>query len=285
MRYSHIKIILTPLLFVFVVTAHAGKPKCTQTSDDHRPIVVLTFDDSVKSHYTIARPILKELGFGATFYITEGFTFNTNKDAYMTWEEIKQLHDDGFEIGNHTRDHLGIRPKNYQKLDEQLTGIEEQCKKYGIPKPVTFAWPGNAICEEAVLILQKHGILFARRGTEPESPYKIGDGPTYDPKLDHPLFLPTTADARPTWKLDNVMAAVKKWKPGEFVILQFHGVPEAEHPWVNTPEEQFLVYMRFLKSQNCRVIAVRDLAKYTTPSEFPHGPWYGMKARGAKIVK
>jgi peptidoglycan/xylan/chitin deacetylase (PgdA/CDA1 family) len=47
-------------------------------------LVVLTFDDSVKSHYTIARPILKRYGFSATFFIIEGFTFKTNKTDYMT---------------------------------------------------------------------------------------------------------------------------------------------------------------------------------------------------------
>ncbi len=52
-------------------------------------------------------PILKKYGFGATFFVTEGFDFTDNKTDYMTWEEISQLHRDGFEIGNHTRDHLG----------------------------------------------------------------------------------------------------------------------------------------------------------------------------------
>ena len=55
-------------------------------------LVVLTFDDSAKSHYTIVRPILKRYGFGATFFITEGFDFPTNKTDYMTWEEIAELH-------------------------------------------------------------------------------------------------------------------------------------------------------------------------------------------------
>ncbi len=54
-------------------------------------LVVLTFDDSAKSHYTIVRPILKRYGFGATFFITEGFDFPTNKTDYMTWEEIAEL--------------------------------------------------------------------------------------------------------------------------------------------------------------------------------------------------
>jgi peptidoglycan/xylan/chitin deacetylase (PgdA/CDA1 family) len=69
-------------------------------------LVVLTFDDSVASHHSVVRPILKRYGFGATFFITEGFTFRTDKQDYMTWEQIRELHADGFEIGNHTRDHL-----------------------------------------------------------------------------------------------------------------------------------------------------------------------------------
>src|SRR5258706_1643942 len=68
-------------------------------------LAVLTFDDSVASHYSVVRPILKRLGFRATFFITEGFSFQTNKKDCMTWEQIAELHRDGFEIGNHTRDH------------------------------------------------------------------------------------------------------------------------------------------------------------------------------------
>lgn len=43
-------------------------------------LVVLTFDDSKASHYTVVRPLLKKYGFGATFFITEGFTFRANKE-------------------------------------------------------------------------------------------------------------------------------------------------------------------------------------------------------------
>src|SRR5262245_31163481 len=74
-------------------------------------LVVLTFDDSVASHHSVVRPILKRFGFGATFFITEGFSFRTNKQDYMTWAQIRELHEDGFEIGNHTRDHLGVSPE------------------------------------------------------------------------------------------------------------------------------------------------------------------------------
>ena len=75
-------------------------------------LVVLTFDDSKASHYTVVRPLLKKYGFGATFFITEGFTFRTNKEDYLTWEQIGELHREGFEIGNHTRDHKGVSKDN-----------------------------------------------------------------------------------------------------------------------------------------------------------------------------
>ena len=90
-------------------------------------LVVLTFDDSAKSHYTTVRPILKRYGFGATFFITEGFDFPTNKTDYMTWEEIAELHRDGFEIGNHTGNHASITKENVADLEEQLEAINEQC--------------------------------------------------------------------------------------------------------------------------------------------------------------
>src|SRR5580698_647990 len=75
-------------------------------------LVVLTFDDAVKSQFTIVRPILLKHKFRATFFVTEGFNFKTDKEHYMTWEEIAHLHHDGFEIGNHTRDHMSVGREN-----------------------------------------------------------------------------------------------------------------------------------------------------------------------------
>ena len=37
---------------------------------DEERMVVLTFDDAVKSHRTFVAPYLKELGFGATFFVS-----------------------------------------------------------------------------------------------------------------------------------------------------------------------------------------------------------------------
>ncbi len=234
--------------------------------------VVLTFDDSVKSHFTVVRPILKKYGFPATFFITEGFDFPVNKQDYMTWEQIAQLHADGFEIGNHTRDHLGITDKTVNQLPVQLEGINQQCRRYGIPKPISFAYPGNAITEKALSVLGDHGIKFARRGGVPEFPYEEGRGVAYEPNLDHPLLVPSAGDARPAWELGNFTRALDQAKQGKIAVLQFHGVPDTAHAWVNTPRDKFEAYMRYLARNDFNVIAMRELALYVDPGKVPQDP-------------
>lgn len=247
-------------------------------------LVVLTFDDSVKSHFTVVRPILKKYEFGATFFITEGFDFPDNKKDYMTWEQIAQLHKDGFEIGNHTRDHLGVTDKTVEQLPEQLNGINAQCKRHGIPQPISFAYPGNAITPKALSVLSEQGIKFARRGGMPEYPYKEGRGVGYEPGLDHPLLIPSAGDARPDWELDDFKQAVEQARFGRIAVLQFHGVPDTAHAWVNTPQEKFEAYMRLLAVNEYQVIAMRDLAKYVDPDVVPRDPEFVLKDRENMIA-
>jgi peptidoglycan-N-acetylglucosamine deacetylase len=257
----------------------------TAVAADRLPIpdrlVVLTFDDAVKSHFTVARPILKKYNFSATFFISEGFNFATDKTNYMTWEEIKALHDAGLEIGNHTRDHLAVSVENVGQLEEQLRAIDRRCEAAGVPKPVSFAYPGNGIVAEALPVLHAHGILFARRGGAPEHPYEKGRGFGYEPGLDHPLLIPSAGDARPFWTLEDLKAASSQARDGRIAVLQFHGVPEGEHPWVNTPRERFEEYMKYLHDEGFTVIAMRDLARYVDPRVVPEDPQSVIRRRRA----
>jgi peptidoglycan/xylan/chitin deacetylase (PgdA/CDA1 family) len=232
-------------------------------------LVVLTFDDSVRSHYTVVRPILKDYGFGATFFITEGFDFPTNKNDYMTWEQIAELDRDGFEIGNHTRDHMAVTSKTVDQLADQLATINDRCREHGIPQTTSFAFPANQYDPRAFEILKKAGNRFARRGGEPEFPYKHGRGVAYEPGRDHPLFIPSAGDARPDWTIDDFIRAVSQAKDGKIAVLQFHGVPDNQHPWVHTPKENFELFMKYLKLNDYTVIALRDLAKYVDPDAVP----------------
>lgn len=215
-------------------------------------LVVLTFDDSVVSHATFVAPLLKKHGFGATFFITEGFEFIVDKTHYMTWEQIKALDAEGFEIGNHTRKHAGVAKQTPEQLSADVEYIEQQCAKYGIARPTSFCYPGYQTSEAAVKLLKERGYRFARAG---------GAKP-FDPATDDPLMMPQAFDGKPESTLEQFKAAVALARDGRVAVMTFHGVPDIKHPWVNTDPEKFESYLAHLKQEGCRVIALRDLAKY-----------------------
>src|SRR5262245_47888292 len=256
-------IVVTWLAFVRVLCALEPVPD---------KLIVLTFDDASKSHYTIARPLLLKHKLGATFFVTEGWDFATNKTDYMSWDEIAQLHKDGFEIGNHTIDHKGVTEKSIPDLPGQVLAINARCRDHDIPQPISFAYPGNAFTKEGLKALKDLGFLFARRGGSPEYPYQEGRGVAYEPGLDHPLLVPTAGDARPTWTIDNLKTAVAQARQGRIAVFQFHGVPDTAHAWVSTRQEQFASFLQYLADERYSVIAMRDLARYVDPEVTPQDP-------------
>ena len=109
------------------------------------------------------------------------------------------------------------------------------------------------------------GIRFARRGGAPEHPYEWGHGFAFEPGLDHPLLIPSAGDARPDWTLADFKRAADQARAGRIAVLQFHGVPDREHPWVHTRPERFEEFMLYLYTNAFQAIALRDLARYVDP--------------------
>ena len=217
-------------------------------------LVVLSFDDAVASHATFVAPLLKKLGFGASFYVCEfPPDFATNKQQYMTWEQMKSLHTLGFEVGNHTGHHRAVNGLKEGELNDELEYIEKKCAENGIPRPTTFCYPGYATSAAALPVLAARGYTFGRAGFER----------VYRPDRDDPLLMPgfnAHGD-----KQDAFQKAVAQAKDGQIVVLIYHGVPEYTHPWVNTPPETFTAEMQYLADNKFMVIAVRDLEKYVDP--------------------
>ena len=121
--------------------------------------VVLTFDDGNKSDFTNVPKILKKHGFGATFYVTEGLGFLKNPQNYLSWEQIRKLHEMGYEIGYHTQHHRNVSHFKSEKLAESLAHIDKRCAENKINKPVTFCYPGFHNNHAYVKVFEKHGFL------------------------------------------------------------------------------------------------------------------------------
>src|SRR5262245_20336648 len=91
------------MLLLIVLIINAGLQQAGSQKDREvipPKTVVLTFDDAVKSQLTVVAPLLKQLGFQATFFITQNWM--NDKSNFLTWEDTAELYRMGFEIGNHS---------------------------------------------------------------------------------------------------------------------------------------------------------------------------------------
>lgn len=71
--------------------------------------VLITIDDGYRSAYNIAYPILKKYGFTATLFIYTNFV-GVSKNA-ITWDQLREMKADGFEIESHTISHCDLTKK------------------------------------------------------------------------------------------------------------------------------------------------------------------------------
>jgi peptidoglycan/xylan/chitin deacetylase (PgdA/CDA1 family) len=213
-------------------------------------LVVLTFDDACASQYSIVAPLLKKFGFGATFFVCEFQPNFKDSTKYMNWHQIKELDNMGFEVANHTKTHTGMSRLNKEQFIDELNYIEQKCDSLDIAKPVSFAYPGYDLNGIALDVLKEKGYQFAR----------AGGSRAYDPMRDNPLLVPSWAMTAENKQ--QIMEAFDEARNGKVVVLTIHGVPDVEHPWVNTPPELFKEYLQYLSDNQFKVIAIKDLNKY-----------------------
>ncbi|SFA99517.1 Polysaccharide deacetylase [Algoriphagus aquimarinus] len=173
----------------------------------------------------------------------------------MNWRQIKALDKMGFEVANHTHTHANVSKLTQGEFNSQLTYIEAKCDSLGIPKPTNFAYPGYGLNAQSLKNLQEKEYVFARAGGS-----RAYDPLSDDPLSDHPFLIPSWATDE-TNKAE-IMKAFDQAKDGKIVILTIHGVPDLEHPWVNTPPELFKEYLQYLDTNHFTVISMKDLESY-----------------------
>ena len=126
--------------------------KVADYKDGKECAVSLTFDDSMKEHYTIVAPELEKRGFRGTFWMV-GSWMPTDPQAdttHFTWAEAKEMSDKGHEMSNHSWSHQYMTMLSDEELLNEIKKNDEAILA-NIGKPsTTFCFPYNAFNEKVV---------------------------------------------------------------------------------------------------------------------------------------
>ena len=80
--------------------------ECIENNDFPEKPVIITIDDGFRSVYTLAFPVLKEYQLPATLYLYTDFI--DRGPNQLSWQEIREMIDQGMEIGSHSLSHCNL---------------------------------------------------------------------------------------------------------------------------------------------------------------------------------
>jgi peptidoglycan/xylan/chitin deacetylase (PgdA/CDA1 family) len=213
--------------------------KVADYKDGKECAVSLTFDDSMKEHYTIVAPELEKRGFRGTFWMCGGWMSAEPQydTTHFTWAEAKEMSDKGHEMSNHSWSHPNMTTLSEDELKEQIRRNDEAILA-NLGKPsTTFCFPYNAY-NDAVLAEVMKGRIGARLK-------EFWLGGQHSPKE----YLQK--------QIEDALAA------GSWIVGMTHGINYGYDCYEDASE--FTDFLDYLKSLEDRIWigTFRDVAAYT----------------------
>jgi peptidoglycan/xylan/chitin deacetylase (PgdA/CDA1 family) len=132
-----------------------------QSSEPSKKTAVITIDDGYKSFYHNALPVLKKFNVLATLFINT----ETIGGDYMTWDELRDVVNSNFEIGNHTHSHKYFldlpESSRYRIFKDEIELSQSIIKKKLNIEPKVFSFPFGELDFKMKNIVMQAGFVVA----------------------------------------------------------------------------------------------------------------------------
>jgi peptidoglycan/xylan/chitin deacetylase (PgdA/CDA1 family) len=102
--------------------------------------VAITFDDGSETDLLTAAPVLRDAGFGATFYVT---VEHLGRRGFLSKSQLRQLAELGFEVGSHAMTHRYLRDLPNAEVRAELVDSKRELEDITGGRVVQFSCPGG----------------------------------------------------------------------------------------------------------------------------------------------
>lgn len=103
-----------------------------------RSDVLLTFDDSYESDYTVALPLLKASGIRARFFVVAG---RIGQKGFLSSKQIQSLSSEGMTIGSHGMYHRKWAMLSGQELEQEVLEARDRIEQITSARVLEAACP------------------------------------------------------------------------------------------------------------------------------------------------
>jgi peptidoglycan/xylan/chitin deacetylase (PgdA/CDA1 family) len=140
------------------------------------PSVCITFDDGCETDVLAAAPVLRALGFRATFYLAAGFL---GTPGYLNPDQVRELDSLGFEIGCHSMTHPYLSDLPEAELKREIVDAKLQIEQIAGHAIEHFSCPGGRYDQRTLEVARRAGFRTVansrfRANSADSSRYELG---------------------------------------------------------------------------------------------------------------
>ena len=239
-------LVVSVVALAFLLTPSAG-------SHDQLPeaAISFTFDNGHRSVLTQAYPILEEQGMKGVVYATTSFIGN---EGYLSWEELKTLQEQGWEIGSHTLNNPDLTKISQTKVKNQLSSSKNKIESHGL-KVFNFASPRGKYDDQVLKMLPDYYLTHRR-----VDPPGLNPIPLPDRSYRFNLRAVEVTNETPVAEVMGWMQKAKQ--ENKWLILIFHKIGE-EGP-LNWEEKKFEKIVQFAEEEDFKPLGVKQSGPIST---------------------